>query len=221
MGHKVNPIGIRLGIVKKSESIWFATAKNYSIMLLEDLNIRTYLEKKLHQSYIDSIKIQRTSQNLIITIYSARPGVIIGKKGEEIEKLKINLIKVIKPKIPLTINIEEIKKPELSATIVANLIAFQLQKRIMFRKAIKKSGYHALRLGAKGIKICISGRIGGAEIARSEWYRKGSVPLHTLRANIDYNCAMAKTAYGIIGVKVWIYVEEDLKENLNVATKTH
>jgi small subunit ribosomal protein S3 len=205
LGQKVNPIGLRLGINKTWDSKWYG-GRNYHIYLHEDLKIRDFLKKKLYSSGISRIEIERKSDKLIINIYTARPGMVIGKKGSEIDTLKsdISLFTKVKPK-DLTININEIKKPELDSTLVAEGVASQLEKRIAFKRAMKKSVTLALKMGAKGIKITCGGRLAGAEIARTEWYREGRVPLHTLRADIDYGTAEANTTYGKIGIKVWIY----------------
>lgn len=201
MGQKVNPIGIRLGINKDWNSKWYA-GKNYAQLLNQDINLRKELKKKLMPAAISRIQIERPANNAIVTIHSARPGVLIGKKGGGIEGLKAEIS--AKLGVPVHLNIEEIRKPDLDATLVAESIAQQLEQRVMFRRAMKRAVTSALKAGAKGIKICVSGRLGGAEIARSEWYREGRVPLHTFRADIDYGTAESKTTYGIIGVKVWI-----------------
>lgn len=205
MGQKVNPIGIRLGIVKDWNSKWYATDK-YADFLIEDIKIRKELKKKLYGAAVSRILIERPANNAVVTISSARPGVIIGKKGGGIETLRAEISK--KLSVPVHLNIEEIKKPELDATLVSEGIAQQLEQRVMFRRAMKRAVNSALKAGAKGVKICVSGRLGGAEIARSEWYREGRVPLHTFRADIDYGTAEALTTYGIIGVKVWIFKGE-------------
>lgn len=205
MGQKVNPIGLRLGINKTWDSRWYV-GRNYHVYLHEDLKIRDFLKKKLYSSGISKIEIERKSDKLIINIYTARPGMVIGKKGSEVDTLKSDLSLFTKVKAKdLTININEIKKPELDSTLVAEGIASQLEKRIAFKRAMKKSVTLALKMGAKGIKITCGGRLAGAEIARTEWYREGRVPLHTLRADIDYGTAEANTTYGKIGIKVWIY----------------
>ena len=202
MGHKVHPIGMRLGIVKDWLSKWYAD-KNYADMLWSDLQVRKFLEEKLKQAQVSHIKIERPARNAVITAYVARPGVVIGKKGGQIEKLKETVARMMG--VPIHINIEEVRKPELDAHLVASSVAQQLERRVMFRRAMKRAVSSALKAGAEGIKICVAGRLGGAEIARTEWYREGRVPLHTLRADIDYALAEAKTTYGIIGVKVWIF----------------
>ncbi len=209
MGQKVNPVGLRLGYIKKWQSVWFAD-KSYSDMLHEDMQIRKYLKKKLYHASISKIEIERAANKAKVNIYSARPGVIIGKKGSEIEKLKTDIEKFSKSEI--IVNILEIRKPEVDAQLVAENVAMQLERRVAFRRAMKKCVGHALKFGAKGIKITCSGRLGGAEMSRSEWYREGRVPLHTLRADIDYGFAEAHTAYGLIGVKVLVFHGEVLPE---------
>lgn len=209
MGQKVNPIGIRLGIIKKWNSTWYAN-KKYAELLNEDVNLRKFLKKKLHNASVSNIEIDRPANTAIIKIRTARPGVIIGKKGGGIETLRSEISK--KLGIPVHLNIEEVKKPELDATLSAEGIAQQLEQRVMFRRAMKRAVNAAMKSGAKGVKICVSGRLGGAEIARSEWYREGRVPLHTFRADVDYGSAEAKTTYGIIGVKVWIFKGEILPQ---------
>lgn len=206
MGQKVHPIGIRLGIVKDWTSKWYAEGKNYSKTLNTDLQVRAYLQKKLASASVSRIQIDRPAKTVAITIHTARPGIVIGKKGEDIDKLRNELS--ARMGAPVNISIEEIRKPELDATIVAQSIAQQLEKRIMFRRAMKRAVQSAMRVGAEGVKVQIGGRLNGAEIARSEWYREGRVPLHTLRADIDYGTAEANTTYGIIGVKVWIFKGE-------------
>ncbi|MBF0218823.1 MAG: 30S ribosomal protein S3 [Gammaproteobacteria bacterium] len=206
MGQKVHPIGIRLGITKDWTSKWYASSKDYGKFLGVDLEVRRFLQKELEQASVSRIQIERPAQNARITIHTARPGQVIGKKGEDIERLRNKVSSMMG--CPVHINIEEVRKPELDATLVAQSIAQQLERRIMFRRAMKRSVTNSMRLGAKGIKINVGGRLNGAEIARSEWYREGRVPLHTLRADIDYGVAEAKTTYGIIGVKVWIFKGE-------------
>ena len=208
MGQKVNPTGIRLGITKDHTSVWYADGSAYSEKLLTDLKVRKFLEKRLEKASVSNIIIERPAQNARITINTARPGIVIGKKGEDVEKLRQEASKMMG--VPVHINIEEIRKPDMDAKLVAANIAGQLERRVMFRRAMKRSVQNAMRQGAKGIKIQVSGRLGGAEIARSEWYREGRVPLHTLRADIDYAHAEASTTYGIIGVKVWIFKGEIL-----------
>jgi small subunit ribosomal protein S3 len=217
LGQKVNPIGLRLGYIKKWQSVWFAD-KGYSDTLHEDVKIRKFLKKKLYNAGISRIEIERAANKAKVNIYSARPGVIIGKKGSEIEKLKTDIEKYSKAEI--IVNILEVRKPEVDAQLVAENVAMQLERRVAFRRAMKKCVGYALKFGAKGIKISCSGRLGGAEIARSEWYREGRVPLHTLRADIDYGFTEAHTAYGLIGIKVLIFHGEVLpekKENNKVA----
>ena len=206
MGHKVHPTGIRLGISKDWTSKWFANKRLYGQYLAADLKVREMLRKRLAQAGISKILIERPSNTARVTIHSARPGVVIGKRGEDIEKLKADVSKLMG--VPAHINVAEVRKPELDAQLVAESIAQQLERRIMFRRAMKRSVGNAMRLGALGIKVNVAGRLNGAEIARSEWYREGRVPLHTLRADIDYGFAEASTTYGIIGVKTWIYKGE-------------
>ena len=206
MGQKVNPIGIRLGIVKQWTSKWYADSKDYADQLNADLEIRDYLKKRLSQASVSRIQIDRPAKNAHITIHTARPGLVIGKKGEDIDSLRAEVSR--RMGIPVHISVEEIRKPELDAQLVAEGITQQLERRVMFRRAMKRSVQTSMRLGAQGIKISIAGRLNGAEIARSEWYREGRVPLHTLRADIDYGFAEANTTYGIIGVKVWIFKGE-------------
>ncbi|GAA3923531.1 30S ribosomal protein S3 [Litoribacillus peritrichatus] len=208
MGQKVNPTGIRLGITKDHTSIWYADGSAYSEKLLTDLKVRKFLEKRLVKASVSNIIIERPAQNARITIHTARPGIVIGKKGEDVEKLRQEASKMMG--VPVHINIEEIRKPDMDAKLVAANVAGQLERRVMFRRAMKRAVQNAMRQGAKGIKIQVGGRLGGAEIARSEWYREGRVPLHTLRADIDYATHEAQTTYGIIGVKVWIFKGEVL-----------
>lgn len=210
MGQKVNPIALRLGINKTWDSRWFAD-RDYARLLHEDINIRRYLKKSLNAAGISKIVIERPSKKAIVSIHTARPGIVIGKKGADIEKIKKDLAKFTRDDVQ--INIVEIRKPEIDATLVAEGIAQQLERRVAFRRAMKRSVQSAMRLGALGIRINCSGRLGGAEIARMEWYREGQVPLHTLRADVDYGIASAHTTYGVIGVKVWIYKGEILGEN--------
>jgi small subunit ribosomal protein S3 len=207
MGQKVHPIGIRLGIVKDWTSKWFAETRDYANYLNEDLTVRAYLKKKLYQASVSRIQIERTAGNASITIHTARPGIVIGKKGEDIEKLRNEASKMMGI-ANVHINVEEVRKPEMDAQLVAEGIAQQLERRIMFRRAMKRAVTNSMRLGALGVKVNVGGRLNGAEIARSEWYREGRVPLHTLRADIDYGVAEALTTYGIIGVKVWIFKGE-------------
>lgn len=206
MGQKVNPNGIRLGITKDWTSKWYADSQNYANYLNTDIQIREILTKKLKGAAVSRIQIERPAKNAKIAIHAARPGVIIGKKGGEVEALRDEVAKVMK--VPVHITIEEIRKPELDARLVAESIAQQLERRIMFRRAMKRAVQSTTRAGAKGIKVCLAGRLAGAEIARTEWYREGRVPLHTFRADIDYGTAVANTTYGVIGVKVWIFKGE-------------
>ena len=206
MGHKVHPTGIRLGIAKDWNSKWFANKREYGQYLVADLKVRAMLRKKLAQAGISKIMIERPNKTARVTIHSARPGVVIGKRGEDIEKLKKDVSDLMG--VPVHINVSEVRKPELDAQLVAESIAQQLERRIMFRRAMKRAVGNSMRLGALGIKVNVAGRLNGAEIARSEWYREGRVPLHTLRADIDYGFAEALTTYGIIGVKTWIYKGE-------------
>ncbi|AJC50429.1 30S ribosomal protein S3 [Coxiella endosymbiont of Amblyomma americanum] len=206
MGQKVNPIGMRLGIVKNWTSNWYAGKKDFSSRLNDDLQVRQLLEDRLKSASVSRIQIERPARNAKILIYSSRPGVIIGKKGEEIEALRLEIAKVMK--VPVHITIEEIRKPELDAKLVAEHVAQQLERRIMFRRVMKRAIQNTMRQGALGVKISVSGRLSGSEIARTEWYREGRVPLHTFRADIDYATATAKTTYGTIGVKIWIFKGE-------------
>ena len=206
MGQKVNPIGLRLGINRGWDSVWFAKKKEFGKLLIEDYKIREYVKKTVVNSGVSQIIIERTSKKCIISIHTSRPGFVIGKRGADIDKIKNNLSKISSTEVSL--NIKEVKKPELNAFLVAENIAQQLVKRIAFRKTMKRAIQSALRLGAKGIRVCLAGRLNGNEIARTEWLREGSVPLHTFRANVDYAEAEALTSYGIIGVKVWIYKGE-------------
>src|SRR3954469_2539898 len=206
MGQKIHPTGFRLAVTRNWSSKWFANSKNYSGILGEDIRVREYLGKKLSHASVSRITIERPAKNARITIHSARPGVVIGKKGEDIETLRGDLRKMMGGEVGL--NIEEIRKPEIDAQLIADSIAQQLEKRIMFRRAMKRAMQNAMRLGAQGIKIMSAGRLSGIEIARTEWYREGRVPLHTLRADIDYGLGEAKTNYGVIGIKVWVYKGE-------------
>ncbi len=206
MGQKVHPTGIRLGIVKKHTSVWYANGNDYADHLLQDMEIRDMVKKKLAAASVSRVEIERPAQTARITIYTARPGIVIGKKGEDVEKLRTEL--TAKMGVPVHINIEEIRKPDLDAQLVADSVAQQLERRVMFRRAMKRVMQNAMRQGAEGIKVQVSGRLGGAEIARSERYHEGRVPLHTLRADIDYATSEALTTYGIIGVKVWIFKGE-------------
>ena len=208
MGQKVHPIGIRLGIVKKHTSVWYADKADYAVKLNSDLRVRAMIQKRLAHASVSRIEIERPSASARITIHTARPGIVIGKRGEDVDKLRAAVSAEMG--VPVHINIEEIRKPDLDATLVAQNVAQQLERRVMFRRAMKRAVQNAMRQGAKGIKIQIGGRLGGAEIARSEWQREGRVPLHTFRADIDYAHAEAATTYGIIGVKVWIFKGEVL-----------
>lgn len=212
MGQKVNPTMMRLGFIMSPFSTWYAK-KEFASHLIGDFEVRKYLERELSQAAVGAIKIERPAKNLRVTIQTARPGVVIGRKGEDVEKIRRKIMSIVG--VPVHINIEEIRKPELHSRLVAQGIAQQLEKRVMFRRAMKRAVTNALKLGAQGIKVCVSGRLGGAEIARTEWYREGRVPLHTLRAEIDYGFAEAKTTYGVIGVKVWIFKGEvlDIKQH--------
>ena len=216
MGQKVNPIGLRVGINRGWDSIWFAKKNEYGKFLIEDYKIRDHIKKNVINSGVSQVIIERTAKKCIVTIYTSRPGFVIGKKGSDVEKIKKNISKITSSEISL--NIKEIKKPELNAYLVAENIAQQLVKRIAYRKTMKRAIQSALRLGSKGIKVCLSGRLAGNEIARTEWLREGSVPLHTFRADVDYAEAEALTTYGLIGVKVWIYKGEILN-NLNKNNK--
>ncbi|MCP4287282.1 MAG: 30S ribosomal protein S3 [Gammaproteobacteria bacterium] len=206
MGQKVNPIGFRLGIVKEWTSKWYADSSDYADLLNNDIEIRDYLRGRLSQASVSRIQIDRPAKNAHITIHTARPGIVIGKKGEDIDALRREVSR--RMGIPVHVSVEEIRKPELDARLVAESITQQLERRVMFRRAMKRAVQTSMRLGAQGVKVHISGRLNGAEIARSEWYREGRVPLHTLRADIDYGLAEANTTYGIIGVKVWIFKGE-------------
>ncbi|MCD4764137.1 MAG: 30S ribosomal protein S3 [Desulfobacterales bacterium] len=210
MGQKVNPIGLRLGIVKTWESRWYA-GKNYSDYILEDYNIRKFIKKKLYHAGISRIEIERSSKRVKLRIFTSRPGIVIGKKGSEISQLKKELDKIISHEI--LIDIQEVRKPEIDAQLVAENIALQIVRRVAFRRAMKRGVSSAMRFGAKGVKIICSGRLGGAEMARTEWYKEGRVPLHTLRADIDYGFIEANTTYGIVGVKVFIFKGEILDKN--------
>ncbi|MFK7829036.1 MAG: 30S ribosomal protein S3 [Congregibacter sp.] len=213
MGQKVHPTGIRLGIVKDHTSVWYADRKSYAKQLVIDLEVRNFIEKKLDNASVSRVVIERPAQTARITIHTARPGIVIGKKGEDVDTLRKIVAK--KMGVPVHINIEEIRKPDLDARLVAQNVAQQLERRVMFRRAMKRVVQNAMRQGAQGIKVQVSGRLGGAEIARTEWYREGRVPLHTLRADIDYATYEAATTYGILGVKVWIFKGEVLKSDDN------
>jgi small subunit ribosomal protein S3 len=217
MGQKVNPIGIRLGIVKQHTSKWYADSSSYADLLNQDLEVRDFLKKKLAHASVSRIQIDRAANNAHITVHTARPGLVIGKKGEDIDALRREVSR--KMGGPVHISIEEIRKPELDAQLVAESIAQQLERRIMFRRAMKRAVQNSMRLGAEGVKVNISGRLNGAEIARAEWYREGRVPLHTLRADIDYGTAEAETTYGIIGIKVWIFKGEVFGDEALVESK--
>ena len=206
MGQKVHPVGIRLGIVKDWTSKWFADSKDFANTLNQDLKVRDFIKKQLKHASVSRVQIERPANNARITIHTARPGIVIGKKGEDVERLRRDVTKMMGA--PATINIEEIRKPELDATLVAENVAQQLERRIMFRRAMKRAVQNAMRLGAQGIKIRVAGRLNGADIARAEWYHEGRVPLHTLRADIDYGTVEASTTYGVIGVKVWLFKGE-------------
>ncbi|MEB4590582.1 30S ribosomal protein S3 [Candidatus Thiothrix sp. Deng01] len=222
MGQKVHPIGIRLGIATDWRSKWYAEGKDYAEFLHKDLEVRSFLKKKLKEASVSRIQIERPAKSAFITIHTARPGVVIGKKGEDIEKLRAETAARLGLHVNnVKLNIEEIRKPELDAQLVAESIASQLERRIMFRRAMKRAVSNAMRLGALGVKVSVAGRLNGAEIARTEWYREGRVPLHTLRADIDYATAEALTTYGIIGVKVWIYKGEvfDLEQKQQAASQ--
>ncbi|MDO9236975.1 MAG: 30S ribosomal protein S3 [Aquabacterium sp.] len=203
MGQKIHPTGFRLAVTRNWASRWYATNRNFASMLAEDLEVRAFLKKKLKSAAVSRVLIERPAKSARITIFSARPGVVIGKKGEDIENLKLELAKRLN--CPVSVNIEEVRKPEVDAQLIADSITQQLEKRIMFRRAMKRAMQNAMRLGAQGIKIMSAGRLNGIEIARTEWYREGRVPLHTLRADIDYGTSEAQTTYGVIGVKVWVY----------------
>ncbi len=208
MGHKVNPTGMRLGVIKEHNSVWYAEKQEYANNLLNDIQVREFLDKRLVKASVSKIVIERPAQNARITIHTARPGIVIGKKGEDVDRLRREVSDMMG--VPVHINIEEVRKPDLDARLVAQNVAGQLERRVMFRRAMKRAVQNAMRQGAKGIKIQVGGRLGGAEIARSEWYREGRVPLHTLRADIDYATYEAHTTYGVIGVKVWIFKGEIL-----------
>ena len=212
MGQKIHPIGFRLSVQKNWSSRWYANSKNFPEMLQSDIKVREFLNKKLASAAVSKIIIERPAKNAKITIHSARPGVVIGKKGEDIESLRATLQGLMG--VPVHLNIEEVRKPEIDATLIAQSIAQQLEKRVMFRRAMKRAMQNAMRLGAQGIKIMSAGRLNGIEIARTEWYREGRVPLHTLRADIDYGVAEASTTYGIIGIKVWVFKGEIFADNV-------
>ena len=203
MGQKVQPNGLRLGVIRDWNARWYASRAEYAQNLAQDMEIRKYLKKHLANAAVSRVTIERPAQNLNITVHTARPGIVIGKKGEDIDRMRRDISRMTL--LPVQLSVEEIRKPELDATLVAESICQQLEKRIMFRRAMKRAVTNAMRLGAQGVKVMVSGRLNGAEIARTEWYREGRVPLHTLRADIDYGFAEAKTTYGVIGVKVWIF----------------
>ena len=217
MGQKVQPIVFRLGIVKDWTAKWYGNNRQYAENLTTDMKVREFLDKRLAHAAVSKIVIERPSQNMNITVFTARPGIVIGKKGEDIEKLRKELTRLAG--LPVQVAVEEIRKPELDAKLVAESIAQQLEKRVMFRRAMKRSVQNTMRLGAEGVKIMIAGRLNGAEIARTEWVREGRVPLHTLRADIDYGTAEANTTYGIIGIKVWIFKGEIIDAGENEAPK--
>ncbi|MDP5208408.1 30S ribosomal protein S3 [Microbulbifer sp. 2205BS26-8] len=212
MGQKVHPTGIRLGIVKKHTSVWYAGSDEYADKLYMDLKVREYIRKKLAHASVSRIEIQRPANTARVTIHTARPGIVIGKKGEDVERLRNEVS--ARMGVPVHIDIEEVRKPDMDAALVAQNVAQQLERRVMFRRAMKRAVQNAMRQGAEGIRIQVSGRLGGAEIARTEWYREGRVPLHTLRANIDYATAEAMTTYGIIGIKVWIFKGEVIGDEI-------
>ena len=211
MGQKIHPTGFRLAVTRAWNSRWYANSQDFPGMLNEDIKVREYLKRKLAHASVGRVLIERPAKNARVTVYSARPGVVIGKKGEDIEQLRSDLQRIMG--VPVHVSIEEIRKPEIDAQLIADSIAQQLEKRIMFRRAMKRAMQNAMRLGAQGIKVMSAGRLNGAEIARSEWYREGRVPLHTLRADIDYATSEALTTYGIIGIKVWVYKGEMLARN--------
>ncbi len=211
MGQKIHPTGFRLSVTRDWSSRWFANSKNFATMLNEDVRVRDYLKKRLAHASVGRVLIERPAKNARVTVFSARPGVVIGKKGEDIDQLRSDLQKIMG--VPVHVSIEEIRKPETDAQLIADSIAQQLEKRIMFRRAMKRAMQNAIRLGAQGIRIMSSGRLNGAEIARTEWYREGRVPLHTLRADIDYATSEARTTYGVIGIKVWVFKGEIMGRN--------
>ncbi|QJC36151.1 30S ribosomal protein S3 [Enterobacteriaceae endosymbiont of Donacia cincticornis] len=216
MGQKTHPNGLRLGITKIWNSIWYANKKDYANYLYSDFQVRKFLKKKLAKASVSKIIIERPSKSIRVNIHTARPGIVIGKKGEDVEKLRKIIYKITK--VPVQVNITEVRKPELEAKLVADIISAQLEKRIMFRRVMKRAVQNSIRLGAKGVKVEVSGRLGGTEIARTEWYREGRVPLHTLRADIDFSLSEAHTTYGIIGVKVWIFKGEILENTFKKKT---
>ncbi len=221
MGQKVNPVGIRLGITREWTSKWYASTKNFPSHVYTDFQVREFLKKRLAEASVSRINIERAARKVNITIHTARPGIVIGKKGEDIEKLRGQVAKMMAmPVTDVRINISEIRKPELDAQLVAEGIAQQLERRVMFRRAMKRAVTNTMRIGALGIKVRVSGRLNGAEIARTEWYREGRIPLHTFRADIDYGFSEAKTTYGVIGVKVWIFKGEVFNQQEQVAEPT-
>ncbi len=226
MGQKVHPIGIRLGITKEWSSKWYADSQTYSDYVYQDQQIREFLKKKLKDAFVSRIQIDRPAKRAGITIHTARPGIVIGKKGEDIERLRVEVAKLLNMALnDVRLNISEIRKPELDAQLVAEGVAQQLERRVQFRRAMRRAVTNTMRIGAEGIKVKVSGRMNGAEIARSEWYREGRVPLHTFRADIDYGLAEAKTTYGVIGVKVWVFrgevfdSSESTQENQDARSK--
>ena len=220
MGQKVHPTGIRLGISTDWNSKWYANSKEFSKFLMEDIKIRDYLKKKLKHASVSKILIERPTKEVVITVFSSRPGIVIGKKGEDIEKYREKISSILgASKDQVKLNVKEIRKPELDAQLVSEGIAQQLERRIMYRRAMKRAVTNTMRLGAFGIKVNVAGRLNGAEIARSEWYREGRVPLHTLKAKIDFGFSEALTTYGIIGIKVWIFHEDEKQDNGKEQTK--
>jgi small subunit ribosomal protein S3 len=211
MGQKIHPVGFRLALNRNWSSRWYANNRHFATMLLEDIKVRDHLKARLAHAAVSRVVIERPAKNARITVFSARPGVVIGKKGEDIEALKGELQRMLR--VPVHVNIEEVRKPELDAQLIADSISQQLQKRIMFRRAMKRAITNAMRLGAQGIKIMSAGRLNGIEIARTEWYREGRVPLHTMRADIDYGTSEAKTSYGVIGIKVWVFKGEVMQKS--------
>ncbi len=218
MGQKVHPTGIRLGIIKDWTSTWYADSKDYAGFLHADIKVREYIRKKLSNASVSRIQIERPAGNARVIIHTARPGIVIGKKGEDIERLRFEISQMMG--VPAHVSVEEIRKPELDAFLVAESVAQQIERRIMFRRAMKRAVTNTMRLGAQGIKITVAGRLNGAEIARSEWYREGRVPLHTLRADIDYGTAESNTTYGIIGIKVWIFKGEVFGQEQKIEEET-
>ncbi|MBC08717.1 MAG: 30S ribosomal protein S3 [Gammaproteobacteria bacterium] len=216
MGQKVHPTGLRLGIIKDHTSVWYADGPSYSEKLHEDLSVRAFLQKKLAQASVSRIEIKRPAQTARITIHTARPGIVIGKKGEDVERLRQEITRMMR--VPVHINIEEIRKPEIDSQLVAQNVAQQLERRVQFRRAMKRVMQNAMRAGAEGIKVRVAGRLGGAEIARAEMYHEGRVPLHTIRADVDYATAEARTTYGILGIKVWIFKGEVIGDREEIAS---